>query len=98
MDIERGALIAPDLGVFFSRFFRPYVQNHAVQYQPPDQPRNLNHAAVAEKLLEIGAQRLAGRRFGGAEIDQQDADAKRVAVCVGRFVQIISHRVFRLFG
>jgi len=37
------------------RFLRPRIEHEAVQYRQPKRARNLDHARVGQKLLQISA-------------------------------------------
>ena len=80
---ERRPLLPPDLGIVFGLAPWAGIQDHAVQYRPPQNPWQFHHPGVAEKLLQEtpdGARRRIG---GGAQIRQQDADG-----CRGGMVEI----------
>jgi hypothetical protein len=70
--LERRAFRRPDGGVFLGGLLRPRVEDDAVEDEPPDRARNLDHARVPEELAEIAAQRGGGGRIGRAEVDEQD--------------------------
>ena len=67
------------------RLGRAHAQDDAVQDQPPEQPRDLDHARVAQELGQVAAQRRRRRRVGRAEVDQQHGRARGAAVLVRRF-------------
>ena len=92
VDQQRRALRRPDRGVFLGGFARADIQNHAVQNQRPQPARQLDHAAVRQKLLQVGAQRARGGRGRGAQVDQQHAQAGRAVVSKTGFRQKSRHQ------
>ncbi len=72
---QRRTFVGPDRCVFGGRFRRPRAQHHAVQNRPPQQARDLDHARIGKELGEVAPHRLRRRRFGRAEVDQQDPGA-----------------------
>jgi len=77
---QRRALVGPHGGVLLGRLLRPDVEDDAVQDQPPQRLRHLDHAVVGQEFLQVAAQR---RRIGlvrRAQIDQQHAGTRHPAV------------------
>ena len=73
---ERRAVFLPDLPVGVRGAFRAGVQDDAVQDGQPFPARQVDDAAVGEEFVEVGAQRFFGRRFGRAEVDEEDGDER----------------------
>ena len=67
----------PDLPVVARLAARAGAQDDAVQRQLPQQALVFDHAGIGQELLEIDAHAPRIRGVGGAEIDQQHADALR---------------------
>ena len=79
------ALGGPHAGVFFGGFGRPGAQDDAVQDGPPDQPRNLDHPVVAQKVGKIPPHGRSRGLVGGSQVAQQHGSALGLAVGIGRF-------------
>ena len=65
-----------------SRAFGARIEDDAIQYQPPNRPRDLHDPRIPQELLQIGSQRLCGRRLRGAKISQQNANTWRGSVLI----------------
>ena len=92
------AVRAPDLRVALSRALGPERQDDQIQYQPPQRPRNFDHARIGQEFTQVTAHRRRGRRIGRAEVDQQDAALRRAAVSVGGFGEVTRHGALALRG
>ena len=84
-ELQRRTLGRPDAGVLLRRLRGPRPKNHAVQDQPPEGPRNLHDARVAQELGEVAAHGLGRRRFRCAEIAKEHGGAHDSAVAICRF-------------
>ena len=84
-DFQRRALLGPDARVLLRRLRRPRAQDHAVQDQPPENPRDLDHAPVGEELGEVTSHRGRRGRVGRAEVAQQHRGARWGAMLKRRF-------------
>src|SRR5690606_39964339 len=62
-------------------------QDQSVQQWPPQQLWNLDHERVAEEFAEVAFHRVRGRRFGRAEVDQDDGGVWRRAAGRGGWVR-----------
>ena len=69
------ALPVPDLGVVLPLETRPHGENDQVEDRPPLPARHLDDARVGEELLEVAPHGAIAGAVGGAEIQQQHADA-----------------------
>lgn len=65
------AVRQPHLGVFFCRLGAADGQDHAIQQRLPEQRRDGDHAAVAEKFGQVAAHGRGSGRLGSAEVDHQ---------------------------
>ena len=77
--LQRGFVLlgVPDLLVVARLAAGADAQDDAVEDQLPQQPLILDHARIGEKFLEIDPHAPGVGGVGGAEIDQQHADAFR---------------------
>jgi hypothetical protein len=90
-DVEqRRAALGPDRLVGAGRAARAHAQDDAVQDQPPDRPRHLDHARVVQELRQVAAHGGRRRGIGGAEVQHQHAEALRRAVLEAGHV-LVSH-------
>ena len=92
MNFEWRAVLAPDFGVFSGGLFWPGVEDDAVEYGPPEQFRQFDHARVGEEFLEVAAYRGCGRRIWRAEVEQQDCSFFSWLWFAGCFVEIPRHQ------
>ena len=73
---QRRAVRGPDRRVARGRPLRTGGEHEAVEDRVPDRARELDYARVGQELAEIAPDGAGGRRFGRAEVDEQDAGAR----------------------
>lgn len=68
-------VMKPDPVIERAGFLRPHIQDDAVQDQPPERARHLDHTFVRQELFQVFAHALLVGALGRAEIDEKKAGA-----------------------
>jgi hypothetical protein len=97
-DQQRRPGRSPDLAVGVRAARGTRAQDDAVQDQPPQQARLLDHARIPEELGEVAAHRRGGRLVGGAEVHEQHAGACLRAVHEVGGAEVVAHVRSRIPG